>query len=76
MIGYECYKKDDVESIVLLLIFFLRGKLPWSDTVDKINDLNNQSELECDQSSPEEICLNKERATADTIKFNSLKEKI
>lgn len=45
MIGYECYKKDDMESIVLLLIFLLKGALPWSSTVEKINDLNNQSDL-------------------------------
>ena len=30
MSGYECYRKDDLESIMLLLIFLLKGQLEWS----------------------------------------------
>jgi hypothetical protein len=46
MIGYESGMKDDLESIVLLLIFLLRGKLPWTEAVNKINSYDTSSELE------------------------------
>ena len=41
MIGYECYRKDDLESIVLLLILLLQGKLPWSRDVASYHAVEN-----------------------------------
>ena len=28
--GYEPSRRDDVESVILLLVYFRRGKLPWT----------------------------------------------
>lgn len=60
--------KDDLESLVYILVYFLKGRLPWSDTIehqiktfkgsgltDLVNQIVYRSKLE---NSIEKICEN------------------
>lgn len=33
--GYEGSRKDDIESIILILIFLAKGSLPWTKNFER-----------------------------------------
>lgn len=42
MEGWDGSRKDDVEAVVLMLIYLLKGKLPWSDLMGGKRDVNKE----------------------------------
>jgi serine/threonine protein kinase len=59
LLGNRQSRRDDLESIFYLLIYFLRGKLPWEDIKGKNkNDLNKKKKLSKISLSIFEICKN------------------
>ena len=78
MIGHECNRKDDLESIVLLLIFLIKGKLPWSSDVARYHGVDNQAD-EHSYSTASENSWNKEKKEnipENKVKLNSLISKM
>lgn len=51
MMGYETSRKDDIESVFLLLIFMSKGSLPWTaslETLTKLASLTDELETPSD----------------------------
>ena len=51
VLGYNKSRRDDIESLAYMLIYFLNGSLPWDNTVNKVEIQNlrrkNSIEILC-----------------------------
>ncbi len=57
--GVEQSRRDDLEAIGYVLLYFLRGSLPWQGLkVDKKEDRYRKIYEKKKATSPEELCLN------------------
>jgi len=57
--GVEQSRRDDLEAIGYVLMYFLRGSLPWQGLkVDKKEDRYRKIYEKKKATSPEELCLN------------------
>ena len=53
VLGYNKSRRDDIESLAYMLIYFLKGSLPWDNKVNKADIQNKRRKI-----SIEMLCLN------------------
>ena len=56
--GEELSRRDDLEAIAYMLIFFMKGGLPWQNIEDSVKEQNYRKIMEMKMKSPiEKLCV-------------------
>ena len=57
--GYEQSRRDDIESLALMLVYFLKGSLPWQGLKFYDNKERDETILNLKiNTEPDELCKN------------------
>lgn len=69
-VGLEQSRRDDIESLGYMLIYFYKGYLPWGNYSSKDRDeINNQIFIKKQEESLEKLCLNMPKEFYEFMKY-------
>lgn len=69
-LGYEQSRRDDIESLGYVMLYFLKGKLPWQGLPGKTKEEKYQKIKESKQNTPiEDLCAKLPKEFAKYINY-------